>query len=178
MRNFMVGIVVGAGIASFGTVYANEIVSIIGKEVQGTFPITVNGQRLATDAAIIDGTSYISVRAAGEALDLEVSFDPKTGIDMKNTIEAMETIRVILPNQKTDAPVRSLEELERLIGDEKRSIESQMEIMEFIKRSLNDLYADKKSVEQAINIYKDQIAAAEQRLADLERRKTELEGGK
>ncbi|MDF2652496.1 MAG: hypothetical protein K0Q73_8301 [Paenibacillus sp.] len=74
----------GIAITAAGSAYADEIVeSIIGKTVQGQFPVKISGKQIEAQAAVVDGTSYLPVRAVGEALNMDVSFDSSLGIELK-----------------------------------------------------------------------------------------------
>lgn len=87
MKKFLIGIIVGAVLSFSASVYADDIASLVGKEIQGEFPVKVNGEKLANNAAVVDGTSYLPVRAIGDALNMEVSFDPEQGIELKEKVE-------------------------------------------------------------------------------------------
>lgn len=85
MKKFVLGVLVGVVIASCGSAYADDVIdSIVGKQVQGSFPVKVDGKQLSSSAAVIDGTSYLPVRAVGEALNKEVTFDADLGIELKS----------------------------------------------------------------------------------------------
>jgi len=58
--------------------------SLVGKMVQGVFPVVLNDSTLDKQAIVIDGTSYLPVRAAAEALNMNVSFENNTVI-LKST---------------------------------------------------------------------------------------------
>lgn len=64
-------------------VYA-EVHNMIGKKVQGQFPVKVNGVEIDVQAIVIDGTSYLPVRAIGEALNKEVKFSSDLGIEVND----------------------------------------------------------------------------------------------
>ncbi|OCT12639.1 hypothetical protein A8709_33045 [Paenibacillus pectinilyticus] len=84
MKKFILGLLVGVSITAAGSVYADDIVdSIVGKTIQGQFPVKISGKSLDTQAAVIDGTSYLPVRAIGEALNMDVSFNSDLGIELK-----------------------------------------------------------------------------------------------
>lgn len=64
-------------------VYA-EVHNMIGKKVQGQFSVKVNGVEIDVQAIVIDGTSYLPVRAIGEALNKEVKFSSDLGIEVND----------------------------------------------------------------------------------------------
>ncbi|MDP2857422.1 MAG: hypothetical protein Q8P50_05520 [Bacillota bacterium] len=73
MKKFVAGLVVGIILASVVPVLA-ESTAIIGRAVQGTFPLIINGMRASKDVIVIDGTSYLPVRASGELFGYDVDF--------------------------------------------------------------------------------------------------------
>ncbi len=72
MKRFFAGIVMGVILTMAVPVIAN---TNMGKPVEGTFPVYLYGNKLAKDAVVIDSTSYLPVRALGEALSLDVRFE-------------------------------------------------------------------------------------------------------
>lgn len=83
MRKYLIGMIVGIALTISATTYADDITSLIGKTVQGVFPVKVNGDILAKTAIVIDGTSYLPVRAIGDAIGYDVSFNADLGIELK-----------------------------------------------------------------------------------------------
>jgi hypothetical protein len=73
MKKFVAGLVAGIILASFVPVFA-ESTAIIGRVVQGTFPLIINGVRAPKDVIVIDGTSYLPVRVSGELFAYDVDF--------------------------------------------------------------------------------------------------------
>jgi hypothetical protein len=84
MKKYIIGIIIGFSLATVSAANAEEIVtSLIGKTVQGSFPIKVDGKQLTSQAAVIDGTAYLPVRDIGDALNKDVTFDANLGIELK-----------------------------------------------------------------------------------------------
>ena len=54
--------------------------NLVGKAVEGLFPVVLNGSTLDKQAIVIDGTSYLPVRTVAEALNMNVSFENNTVI--------------------------------------------------------------------------------------------------
>lgn len=79
----MLGIIIGTALAITTSVYAADIQSLIGKTIQGEFPIKIEGKELSKKALVIDGTSYVPLRVFGEAIGYESSFDAELGITFK-----------------------------------------------------------------------------------------------
>lgn len=80
MKKFVLGLILGIAIAATSSVYADEVVSFIGKKVDGEFPVILNGVSLTNKVPVIEGTSYAPVREISEALGLEVKFESETVI--------------------------------------------------------------------------------------------------
>lgn len=84
MKKFVLGLIVGIAVTATSSVYADDIIqSVVGKSIEGEMPIKVSGKQLSTQAIIVDGTSYLPVRAAGEALNMDVKFDSTAGIELQ-----------------------------------------------------------------------------------------------
>lgn len=75
MRKFMLGLLFGIALAITSTTYADEIKSMVGKNVQGEFPVYINGLELDTSAVVIDGTSFLPVRKISEYTNYDIGFD-------------------------------------------------------------------------------------------------------
>jgi len=87
MRKYLIGAIAGFFLSFSFTVYGEEIASLVGREIQGEFPVRVDGELLKNKAIVVDGTSYLPVREFGEKLGYEVDFDPEEGV----TLNKMET---------------------------------------------------------------------------------------
>jgi hypothetical protein len=81
MRKYMIGALFGF-ILAFGISAHAEVVNMIGKVVDGTFNVKVGDKTLDTPAIVIEGTSYLPVRAFGDATGYDVGFDANLGITM------------------------------------------------------------------------------------------------
>lgn len=82
MRKYLIGWIVGVCMAFSVSAYAEEIETLIGKTIQGEFPVTVNGQPMGKKSIVVDGSSYLPVRAIGEATGYTVGFDADLGISL------------------------------------------------------------------------------------------------
>lgn len=63
---FVAGIVVGIILSISTTAFADTI-SLIGKKIDGEFAVTLEGKQLSSKAGVIEGTSYLPVRAVSES---------------------------------------------------------------------------------------------------------------
>ncbi|CAN7361868.1 hypothetical protein [Paenibacillus sp. LjRoot56] len=92
MKKFILGLIVGVSVTAAGSAYADDIV-MVGKTIQGQFPVKISGSQLDTQAIVVDGTSYLPVRSIGEALNMDVKFDAELGIELnaKGVQSSMES---------------------------------------------------------------------------------------
>ena len=95
MRKYIVGMVFGILLSLSFSVYAEEIQSMIGKTVEGSFPLVIGDKRATKDVIIIEGTSYIPVRAAAEMFGYEVSFTADMGVGMKKKEKAVDDVTML-----------------------------------------------------------------------------------
>lgn len=82
MRKYIIGVLFGIALTLGVSAHA-EVVSLVGRAIEGTFPVKISGKQLDQGAIVIDGTSYLPVRAIGEALNMDVSFNADLGIELK-----------------------------------------------------------------------------------------------
>jgi hypothetical protein len=75
MKKIVLGMLIGIGLSLGFTAYADDIVSLIGKKVDGSFPLLINNIRADKDVLVIDGTSYLPVRSAAALFGYDVSFN-------------------------------------------------------------------------------------------------------
>lgn len=141
MKKVIIAFVCGVVVATAGSAYADDIKSIVGMQIQGEFPVKVSGKQLDTKAAVLDGTSYLPVRAIGEALNMEVSFDADLGIELK----AKEGN--VLP-EKTKTP------------EQEALIEESRKISEKLKKSL-DLQNKQRELDVELGKLGDPVRAAD-----------------
>lgn len=111
-------------------VYA-EVHNMIGKKVQGQFPVTVNGVEIDVQAIVIDGTSYLPVRAIGEALNKEVKFSSDLGIEV-NDKEVPKVSGQVKRQQTSEEDAEIIKNVEAQIDRFKAIIsENNVKISEF-----------------------------------------------
>lgn len=83
MRKYIIGAMFGIVLTLTSSVFADDLKSLVGKAIQGEFVVKYEGIILDKKAVVIDGSSYLPVKAIGESLDLDVAFDKNTGIAIK-----------------------------------------------------------------------------------------------
>jgi len=93
MKKFITGVIVGAAVATTGSVFASDAVSGTFAE----FKILVNGNqaKLADKPVVIDGSSYLPVRAISNSLGYEVQYE-----DSSKTISLSNDGKKYLKDEK------------------------------------------------------------------------------
>lgn len=90
MKKFIVGLISGMVLTLSISTYAEEIESYIGKIVEGQFPVIIDGQRADKPGLVIEGTTYLPIRSAGELFGYDVSFIDSQVILNKNEIKEVD----------------------------------------------------------------------------------------
>lgn len=85
MKKLLCGFILGLVLASSLPAYAS---GLIGRMVDATYPLFVDGTRCPDDAVSIEGTSYIPVRTAGELFGYDVNFSSGVVLLTKPETEA------------------------------------------------------------------------------------------
>lgn len=136
MKKYFIGILVGVFITLSGSVFADNIKSLVGSTVDGEFSVKLNGHEFLQKSICIEGSCYMPVRVLSDALGVEVAFDPDEGIEL--TDERPIPVKTIPP---TPAPV---------------SMDLKSKEMELFKRELNF-----QSVVEVENLSKSIVASLE-----------------
>lgn len=74
MKKYIIGAIIGIMLSTTYSVSA-EVIDMIGKKVDGSFPFKINGKRATQDVIVIEGTSYVPVRAAADLFGYDIDFD-------------------------------------------------------------------------------------------------------
>lgn len=163
MKKFVMGLVLGVGLTVAFSAAAEEIQSLIGKQVEGQVAVVVDGVQISVPAAIIDGTSYAPVRAVGEAVDREV--DWKEGKVLLN--EKTVSVSSLVPQSTPDVQ-------QELIN--KRSvIDYNIGILQAEIHSKYSILKDKPEKVDNVEQWKKDIADLEAKLKEWQDKRSELE---
>lgn len=120
--------------------------SFVGKVIEGTFPLYIDGQRVAQDVIVVEGTSFIPVRAASELFGYDVTFDETTRTVLLNKQQAEEMqIQTIEPQMEIQS-----------LGDDGMDKEN-------IQYMIDGLEIQLVSIEQSIIAYQYQIQKLEEK---------------
>ncbi|UKS25020.1 copper amine oxidase N-terminal domain-containing protein [Paenibacillus sp. HWE-109] len=163
MKKFILGILVGVSITAAGSAYADDIVSIVGQKIDGSFPIKISGKQLDTPAAVIQGTSYLPVRVIGEALNMDVTFNADLGIELK------EKGAVKVPEntpQPTVTPTKSSNDIQMEIDDLNRKINISKASLSYAEKDLKEFPTDEN--QKTIDALKKQISSYEAEITALQ----------
>lgn len=110
MKKMIVGGLIGAALTVGFTAHAEVTNMMIGKVVDGVFPVKLNGHTLHTKAIVIEGTSYLPVREFSEQLDMEVRFDMQEGISL---YQEGHVPPLVEPEQEPETPAEEPQEEDR-----------------------------------------------------------------
>lgn len=150
MRKYIIGALIGIMMA-YSIPVAAEAVDMVGKAIEGVFAVQVDGKKLEKEALVVDGTTYLPVRAFGEALGYEVSFDPEMGVSMKKKADPQKAEQA---NAIREAGI-------------KRQLQSELEVKQkFLKGLEDDLKWER--VEANIKFLKESIEKTKLEISELE----------
>jgi hypothetical protein len=166
MRKYVIGMIFGFALAFSLSAHA-EVVSMINKVVEGTFPVTVEGKKLDTDAVVIEGSTYLPVRSFGEAIGYTVGFDTEMGVSLvkKSAETAQPTTSQTIPIA-TDPKVsteQKIKYLEQEIANFKFQITAEENSIKSNPGSPNNT-----KIEGYIKFQKDRITELEKEKAALQ----------
>lgn len=108
MRKYVIGVLIGFCLSFAVSAYAEDVTTtlknIIGSVVEGSFPVTVNGTKIEDPAAVIkigmDDKGYLPIRAIGDALGVEIVFDPDLGVFINGTPKSVTDTTYTADNRK------------------------------------------------------------------------------
>lgn len=162
MKRTIVAFIAGAVLATAGSVYAEDIQTLIGKQIQGEIPVKVNGETLEKKAIYVDGTSYLPVRAIGDALNMDVKFNAEMGVELipKEGV-TVQSSPVTETEQPTEPVQMSQDDIDAIKSSEEQITISEQKIIEYTDKlkSLNEeLEKAELKVSQTTDTYEKQLA--------------------
>jgi hypothetical protein len=188
----LVGIIIGVGLTLSPQIYGAGA-KLLGAKVDKTMDIKLNGTSIG-QGAVIGGTSYIPVRAAANALGLEVRVDSKqvdlqgkssedlAGIakkqqeDMdKNEKIASLKSQIEISKSKVESYVKAVESGEKMVEAKKQTYD---EVMNNPNAGQEGKDLETKNYElakQSLETRKANLVAEQQNLATLESQLAELQ---
>lgn len=80
MKKFVMGLIVGVGIATCGAVFADEGLQKVEAYLRPTLPITLNGQAVTLESSpvVYDGSTYLKLRDIAKLTGLQVNWNDAT----------------------------------------------------------------------------------------------------
>ncbi|WP_159882781.1 hypothetical protein [Paenibacillus puerhi] len=160
------GIIIGIAGSITVSAGAENIQTLVGKKIDGEFPVTLNGKILESSAGVIEGTSYLPVRAIGEALDLTVTFDQIQGIVLSKKEEDVK-LNGLQKDKNTVDPAKDVSFLKDQISGRESAIESMKGIITMNEASGQHLdknemlKAEALRLEGEVTVLKDILAKLE-----------------
>jgi hypothetical protein len=143
MKKFWIGLIVGLILAIPVGAHADEVISLVGKTIQGEFDVSLNGKKLNNRAIVIDGTSYVPIREIGESFGLDVSFDSNKGISLKQK-ESNDDAKLKADNDRA----QKYQDLLKQSQDLDKKIESLSPILQpyeqYVRDAQGNLYIKEK----------------------------------
>lgn len=185
MKKYLIGAIFGILLSFSVSVYAEEVTSLIGRAIEGQFPVKVDGTQLEKQAIVIDGTSYLPVRAIGDALNMEVGFNADLGITLKSKPKPVSEVKATVTQTQTPTPrptpypktdnaelmnvYNELSSAYVVLQTMKRGLESDQE--DFNRASSEN----KEYYQKRIDTHNTAIPAQEAKITALETKKAQLE---
>ena len=200
MKRFIAGFICGALLFSGVSVFAATKSPLVGKRVDGVASVIVNGKRIEKEAAVIEGTSYLPVRALTEAIGGKIISAKSGEIQLATTTTTQgvvtnpedyarqdaEEARRLEEEWKREADLMNIEReikvsqsaLERLqdrlksLNEEIENGQDLVDVGGVIPFKESDVY---KQLIEEVEKVKAEIEQIEAEIAELEQRKAALE---
>ncbi|KWX71627.1 hypothetical protein AMQ84_27280 [Paenibacillus riograndensis] len=189
----VIGIVIGATITLSPQIYGAGA-KLLGSKVDNTLDIKLNGSSIG-QGAVINGTSYLPVRSAANALGLEVSVDSNqvnlsgnsseenAKIAQEQQAEMDKATKISELKIFIEASQKKIKSKEAIIASGEKTVLSYKEKVEYLnstgigdqvtRDTTNKAYTDAQA---ALEANKSALAAEQKNLADLQAQLAELQG--
>lgn len=175
MKKYIIGTIFGFVLATAVGANAQGVTKVIGEVIDGAFSVKVNGVELTDQAIVVQGTSYLPVRAFGDATGYDIKFNPELGIELTKKSDSPTTpieTPVVTPTPTPTPPTMSnsdiqakIEYYESLIKTAKWNISS---FEDNIKNNPSDKDDEFKNT---ITDLKTKITEYQLKISDLEKQK-------
>lgn len=165
MKKFVMGLVFGIGL-TLGIGAHAEVVSYVGKVIEGQFPVKVNGKEIESPGIVIDGTSYLPTRTIAELAGFDVKFNSDMGVELTKKEQYIPITNVtIIPSEEPE-PEPALDEHQ--IREKIENINSRIRILN-IQINMSERNQNMSEEERAA------VEKMKQQISELEAEKAELE---
>ena len=130
MKKIMIGLIAGMILTLSVSTYAEEIESYIGKVIEGQFPVIVDGKKVDKPGLVIEGTTYLPVRATADLFGYDIAFVDSQVILNKKTVSIQEVEDTVIELESREnkllSPLGVEVNLDRIKMD---GIENQLRIL-------------------------------------------------
>lgn len=150
--------------------------SYVGMVIEGTFPLYIDGQRVSQDVIVVDGTSFIPVRAASELFGYDVTFDETTRavfLDKQAEEIQMQIQTQDSGDEKMDKD--GLQEWIEQLEGRMLSIEASITAYQYQNKQLEEKSELSTEEQQRIQDNQAKIVELQTKLQELQQQKADLE---
>lgn len=169
MKKFVMGLVFGIGL-TLGIGAHAEVVSYVGKVIEGQFPVKVNGKEIESPGIVIDGTSYLPTRTIAELAGFDVKFNSDMGVELTKKEQYIPITNVTIIPSEEPLPDPKLDIQTRI-----DSINNRIKNLNHTLRVVNSNIERKDATEKARAEAIKQKEELEAKISELEAEKAELE---
>lgn len=163
MKKYVVGFIAGLVFALSSSVFAEDIGGLIGKKIEGTANVNLDGKVIGS-AVIINGTSYAPVRVVSEAAGMDVGYEK--GV-----------VKLKLP-EIPKPKVKTVEELSADLAEYQANVQATKEAVARIQDNIasGKFEGDELAyLQTSLDRGEKQISNDEQRIADIQAKLNELQ---
>lgn len=148
MRRIIVSFLVGVVLATTGSVYAEDMKSLVGltKKIQAEVSVKVDGKKADKAGIIIDGTTYLPIRSIGSALNMDVSYS-KTEVELTSKGES-----------KVESTPETAPEPKQMSQDDVDAIKSSEEQIEIAKKRITERKLKLPEYESELKVEEEKLA--------------------
>lgn len=158
--SFVAGVLMTASLTAYGA-----DISKVGKRITGEYSVSVNGSKLAQKAVAVDGTTYAPLRAIGESLGYDVTFQnkqvqftKKEGEDLADTTTPATTETSTTPTKNIQEQIAELEKKKSEIIDQLMSFKLQgNSLSDDDRKKADELLAQGEEIMKQIEALKAQL---------------------
>lgn len=89
MKKLFIGFIAGALFMTAGSALAETVIkNLVGRTIEGQFPVRVDGAYIQNPAIVLDGTSFLPVKEFATTVGYAVYFDPEGEILLEKIVDA------------------------------------------------------------------------------------------
>lgn len=131
MKKLFIGFIAGALFMTAGSALAETVIkNLVGRTIEGQFPVRVDGAYIQNPAIVSDGTSFLPVKEFATTVGYAVYFDPEGEILLERIIDVEaaklssleKTEKARIEQEQMNAAAAAQNANNKKIGDLERSI--------------------------------------------------------